>query len=138
MKEINLVLRIVQCLQNNKEIGVTTVKKIPYVLQYCGIDLGLTFEVGNNSPYSKEFDEILEKWKEEGLITITKEKRLHSVRVTDKFDISQFLIIDYYKRVSNLVYRLFLNFQTSTEAEIVTALLAVKEGKMESMVRYDK
>ncbi len=46
--KLMLVLRIVQCLQGKINVGMTTLKSIPYVLHCCGIDLGLEFKSSLN------------------------------------------------------------------------------------------
>ena len=50
--KLMLVLRIVQCLQGKINVGMTTLKSIPYVLHCCGIDLGLEFKSSQKCPYS--------------------------------------------------------------------------------------
>lgn len=131
--KIFLVLRIAQCLQNRINVNTTMFKKIPYVLQHCGIDLGLIYEMGVNSPYSKEFDEVFMDLLNSGLINIIKMKNVNLVKVSDKFDVSHYEFADYEKEACNKVYKLFLNFKTATEIEIFTVLM---DGNLEKSNRY--
>ena len=85
--KLMLVLRIVQCLQGKINVGMTTLKSIPYVLHCCGIDLGLEFKSSQKCPYSSEFNQLCKDWESEGLYITQRSGSTKLVNVTNKFDI---------------------------------------------------
>lgn len=136
--KLMLVLRIVQCLQGKINVGMTTLKSIPYVLHCCGIDLGLEFKSSQKGPYSSEFNQLCKDWESEGLYITQRSGSTKLVNVTNKFNISNLSFTDTEKQISNEIYRAYRKFRNVIDAEMFTLLLDRRVDGVHFKSRYDE
>lgn len=138
--KVMLVLKVVQCLNGEKSVGLTTIKKIPYVLHCCGIDLGVKFRTGSKGPYSYDFNDICKAWEESGIITIEVDGTTRLIHVSDKFKASDYAFTERELCIADEVVKLFKRFRSIIEAEMFALILERKVNNIKipkEPSRYD-